>query len=67
MTGLGSAPNDPARAGVRTSTPWSLRPLCAEARRTVANWDFACDVSRPSPYLRRPRVRECSSVQEFVG
>jgi hypothetical protein len=30
------------------------------------DWDFACDVSRPSPYLLRPRgIRECPSVQEF--
>jgi hypothetical protein len=66
MAGLGSAPNDRARAGVRTSTPWSLRPLCTEARRTVAIGTSLVTSAGPALTYGAPRgYRECVSVQEF--
>jgi hypothetical protein len=53
VAGFASAPSDPGRAGAQTSTPWLLRLLRTEARRTVAIGIFACDVSRPTRVARQ--------------
>jgi hypothetical protein len=69
MAGLGSAPNDRARAGganEHAAVPAAALHGSPAYRR---DWDFACAVSRPSPYFWRPSggIGNAPLCRNFVG
>ncbi len=54
MAGLGSAPNDRGTAGRAREHAMVLAAALTRQPAYRRDRDFACDVSRPSPYLWRP-------------